>query len=156
MYNIQSFRGLNTVSDPLRLGHAWLRTANNVHVTDTGALVKRDGYQLVSAGAYSSAFSTFDYECSYFVLGNQLVDFNGVVLATLTSTAPMYWAEINNRTYYNNGTDSGIIARDNTVLPWSWETLQPDLDPNHRQPCPRTLAGAVHLRAGRWARDRRR
>ena len=130
MYNIQSFHGLNTVSDPLRLGHAWLRTADNVHVTDTGALVKRDGYQLVSAGAYSSAFSTFDYECSYFVLGNQLVDFSGVVLATLTSTAPMYWAEINNRTYYNNGTDSGIIARDNTVLPWSWETpAAPTLTP---------------------------
>ena len=61
MYNIQSFRGRHRPATPLRLGHAWLRTANNVHVTDTGALGQRDGYQLVSAGAYNNAFSTFDY-----------------------------------------------------------------------------------------------
>lgn len=120
MAAVKSFKGLNNVSDPLRLDLSWLAKADNINVTDTGAVEKRSGYALVQAGAYSSAFSTFDFARSYFVLGTQIVDFNGVALAQLTSSSPMYWAEINDQVYFNNGTDSGVIQPDNTVLPWAW------------------------------------
>lgn len=120
MPTIKYFKGLNNVSDPLRLGLSWLTTADNINVTDTGAIEQRNGYTLSQAGAYRSAYNTSDYARSYFVKGTQLVDFSGNVLTTLTGSAPMHWAEINDQVYYNNGADSGIIQPDNTVTDWRW------------------------------------
>ena len=118
---IKRFKGLNTVSDPLRLGLSWLTKADNVNITDTGAIVKRTGYTLAGTGGYSGAYSTLDFSRAYFVKGGNLVTFPGVTLKALTSDAPMYWAEINDQVFFNNGTDSGVILPDNTVLDWGWE-----------------------------------
>ena len=43
---IKEFRGLNNVTDPLRLGLGWLATADNIDVTDTGSIIRRKGYSL--------------------------------------------------------------------------------------------------------------
>jgi hypothetical protein len=120
MQPIKSFNGLNNVSDPLRLGLGWLTTADNVDVSDAGALSKRHGYMLAQAGSFTSAFSTFDSQRCYLIKNGTLIDFNGVVLKSGINTAPMYWAEINNQVFFNNGVDSGIILQDNTVIDWEW------------------------------------
>lgn len=118
------FRGLNNVTDPMRLGAEWLVQADNVNVTDSGGVTKRRGHARTIAGAITGAHSTFDFERAY------IVDTGGLKALTPTgatvtlrsglSAAPMYWAEINDQVYFNNGVDSGIIHPDNTVLDWRW------------------------------------
>lgn len=117
---IQAFRGLNNVSDPLRLDMSWLVQADNVNISDSGALSKRSGYSVSKTGGYSSAYSTLDYQRCYLVDGSTLKSFDGAVLMTGLAIAPMYWTEVNSQVFFNNGTDSGVILADNTVLPWSW------------------------------------
>ncbi len=120
--DIKQFRGLNNVSDPMRLDMTWLAQADNVNVTDTGGLAKRDGYTPVTAGAHVSIYSTLDFSRMYVSTGTEIRDFTGRVLYSLLSTAPLYWCEINEQVFFNNGADSGIILADGTVLGWSWPT----------------------------------
>lgn len=121
---VTRFRGLNNVSDPLRLGMEWLRTADNLHVTDTGALERREGYSRVLACAPAGrAYATEDHRRAYVADGLQLCAFDGsalLPLAQLTIRAPMSWAEINGQVFFANGVDSGIIYPDRSVLPWAW------------------------------------
>ena len=121
---IDQFLGLNNVSDALRLGLGWLVTANNVNVTDTGSLVRRDGYSRSSAGSFTSAYATRDYSRLYVVDGGVLKSSNGtdhVAIQTLASTARMFWCEINDQVFYNNGTDSGILNRAHSLKTWRWD-----------------------------------
>lgn len=120
MEEVKSFTGLNNVSDPLRLGLGWLTQADNVNISDTGALSKRDGYSLTRAGQYTAAYATVDTQRLYLVDNTTLKTFDGTILKTGLSTAPMYWAEVNDQVYFNNGVDSGIIQPDNSVLEWRW------------------------------------
>lgn len=124
MGKITAFRGLNLVDDPLRLDLDWLVQADNVDITDTGGITKRDGYALSLAGAFTGAFSTKDFARMYVVDGGALKAMTGPTSATTLrtglSSASMYWAEINQQIYYNNGVDSGIIAPDSRLLDWSW------------------------------------
>ena len=122
--NITAFKGLNNVSDPLRLGLGWLVTANNVNVTDTGSLVRRDGYSRASAGNFTGLYATKDYSRLYVVDGGVLKSSNGtthVAIQTLVSTARMYWCEINDQVFFNNGSDSGILSRDHSIRDWAWD-----------------------------------
>lgn len=122
MPQIKRFKGLNNVSDPLRLSLGWLAQADNVNISDTGAISKRKGYALHRAGAFSSAYSTLDFQRSYLATAIGIQNFAGENITTLTSTDPMFWCEVNEQVFFNNGTDSGIIMPDDTVLPWAWPT----------------------------------
>lgn len=121
--NITAFKGLNNVTDPLRLGMEWLAQADNVNITDTGALEKRDGYSLAQPGSFSAAYSTLDFSRAYFVDGGTLRDFAGNALAQVDASRTMYWTEANENVYYNNGTDSGVIAPDHSVSAWRGATV---------------------------------
>jgi len=118
---ITSFLGLNNVTDPLRAGLGWLSTADNVVVTDTGALEKREGYSRVESGSFSAAYSTMDYRRAYLVASGTLRTLSGASVRTGIGSAPMYWAEINDDVYFNNGTDRGIIRPDNSLIDWGWD-----------------------------------
>lgn len=124
MEAITSFRGLVNVTDPLRLDMRSLVVADNINITDTGAIEKRDGYTLSQAGSYKSLYSTSDFQRAYCVESGVLKTISGVSLTTLTSTEPMFWTEVNNYVLFSNGTDAGIITADNTVLPWRWNLFQ--------------------------------
>lgn len=137
---INSFNGLHNTSDPLRLGLGWLVKADNVNITDSGAITKRAGYTLNQAGAFASAFSTFDFSRMYVSVAGAVKNFAGVTLYNLTSTDPLYWCEINNQVFFNNGTDSGIILPDDTVLEWRWPT----------PPAPAVAAVTGNLPAGTY------
>ena len=117
---IASFLGLNNVTDPLRAGFGCLSVADNVVVTDTGAIQKRAGYSRVEAGSFSAAYSTMDFQRAYLVTSGSLRTLGGAVIKTGITPAPMYWAEINDDVYFNNGTDRGIIRPDNSLIDWAW------------------------------------
>jgi hypothetical protein len=121
---VDRFKGLNNVSDPMRLGLGWLATAENINITDTGAMEGRDGYSLAMAGSFTGAYSTLDYARMYLVDGGVLKAMAGPSTAHALrpglASAPMHWAEVNDNVYFNNGTDSGIIWPDNTIQEWRW------------------------------------
>lgn len=122
---ITRFKGLNNVTDPLRQDASWLVQADNVDITDTGGLAKRTGYtRALAATVISGAFATFDYARMYFVDNGALKVMTGPSTANTLqaglSLAAMYFTEINDQVFYTNGTDSGVIMPDNTVLPWIW------------------------------------
>lgn len=114
------FKGLNNTTDPMRLGLEWLVQADNVDVSDEGALSARPGYTSALSAAVTAAYTTIDFERFFYVAGGELKTFEGATLATGLTSAPMYWAEVNQHVYYNNGTDRGIITPGNNVIEWEW------------------------------------
>ena len=118
---VKAFNGINNVTDPIRLGLGWLATADNVNITDTGAIEKREGYTEVSTGAYSGIYSTIDDQRCYLVKEGSLKTFGGVTLKTGLSSAAMHWTELNAQVFFSNGVDSGIINPDNSVIDWRWD-----------------------------------
>jgi len=104
----------------MRLGMSWLTQADNVNITETGALTKREGYKLNRAGAFTSAYTTLDFSRMYLATAMGIQTFTGDGLVVLMSRNPLYWAEVNEQVFYNNGTDRGIILPDNSIIPWGW------------------------------------
>lgn len=108
----------------------WLVRADNLNVTNTGLLEKRNGFTLSKAGSYSSAYGTLDFQHLFLVDGLALKNYEGSTLAALSSTAPMHWAEINGQVFFSNGTNCGIINLDNSLMEWRWEIpSQPRVTP---------------------------
>lgn len=121
---VDRFSGINNVSDPMRLGLEWLATAENVNITDTGSVVVREGYIQAQAGAFTAAYSTIDFERMYVIDGGALKAMagknNSYVLKSGLANTPMYWAEVNQQVYFNNGVDNGVVMPDNSIQPWAW------------------------------------
>ena len=124
MSKIEAFRGLNNVVDPMRLDMTWLARADNIDITDTGAVRVRDGYTKSIDAEITGGYSTVDHQRAYVVQDNDLCALTSptttTALRTGLSTTRMHWAETNNQVFYNNGVDSGIILPDNTLLDWAW------------------------------------
>lgn len=122
--SVSAFRGLNNVTDPLRLGLDWLVQADNVDITDSGAMERRLGYSLAFAGTITGSYATIDGARMYIVDSGTLKAMAGsaaaLTLETGLATTPMHWAEINGQVFYNNGADRGIIRADHSVIPWAW------------------------------------
>lgn len=118
------FKGLNNVTDPLRLSLGWLRKAVNIDITDTGAIERRSGYSPALIGNLSGAFSTDSFDRLYVVDDGALkrvnADMTTVTLRTGLADKPMFWEEVNESVYFTNGVDSGIITPGENVLPWAW------------------------------------
>ena len=123
--SIPRFMGLNTASDPVRLQQGWLTVADNVDVTGAGALVRRQGRELVTSGAFTGIYSTLDRKRMYVVdagaIKSVAPDMTLTTLATGLKALPMHWAEINGRVFFANGRDYGVIEPAGQVLTWSWE-----------------------------------
>lgn len=117
---VRSFQGLNNVGDPMRLGLSALVQADNVNISASGAMSKRAGYAQTLAGSITGAYGSIDFQRMYFVDGGALKTITGKTLRTGLSAAPMYWAEVNEHTYFNNGIDRGVIAPDDTLSDWAW------------------------------------
>ena len=103
---VRSFQGLNNVGDPMRLGLSALVQADNVNISASGAMSKRAGYAQTLAGSITGAYGSIDFQRMYFVDGGALKTITGKTLRTGLSAAPMYWAEVNEHTYFNNGIDA--------------------------------------------------
>lgn len=120
---INIFKGLNNVADPLSLGLQWLTEAENVDVTEDGAVVRREGYAMALPGELHGAWSCDETGRMYMVNGDQLVrvmdDLSQRVLMTGLLPLPMYFTEVNGDVYFSNGPDKGIIRGDE-VREWAW------------------------------------
>lgn len=115
------FRGLNTVSDPLRLGLAWQRTADNVNITNRNAIERCEGFtERVEATSLTGAYATKDLQRLYVVDNGTLLQITPAGSVTLTSglaSATARFEEVNGVVYFTNGTDYGVI-RDGQYAPW--------------------------------------
>lgn len=121
--SVAQFRGLNNVTDPVRLGAEWLREADGVIVTAAGALEQRPGLQPTTTGAeYPFATELGDRLCVAAGGFIQAVSDSGErrPLAPLSSSARVYWSEINGEITYCNGPDAGIVRGDFSVAPVRW------------------------------------
>ena len=118
------FLGLNNVSDPLRLKLGWLQHADNVDITDTGALVRRPGYSYVLPAVLTGAYATTDFSRFYLVDNGTLKrvepDLSLIDIRTGLNAAPMQWAEVNDDVYFTNGVDTGIITEAGEFKEWAW------------------------------------
>lgn len=117
---IERFSGLNNVTDPLKLGLGWLAVANNVNVSDAGAVAKREGYGAPTAGDFTGMYATQDFQRMYLVDAGNLRTYEGALLKTGISPNPMYWAEVNQDVFFNNGVSAGVVKTDGTVQDWRW------------------------------------
>lgn len=124
--HLTQFRGLNNVTDAMRMEAGWLTRADNVNVTETGGVTVRKGFTAALAGAMRSAFTTQDFRRMFIHDGDAikavLPDMTTVPLVTGLSAEPVQWVEMNDLVYYANSTDSGVIAQDGSVRPWRWPT----------------------------------
>ena len=102
----------------------WLVQADNIDVSNTGGLSKRKGYSPYLSGTAFTAHTTQDFQRMYAIDGGTLKAVTGpgaaTPLRTGISSATMYWTEVNDQVFFNNGTDSGVIQPDSSVLPWAW------------------------------------
>lgn len=118
---IRSFRGLNNVTDPLRLGLSWFTRADNVDITESGGVKVRVGRTLALACTPTGLYSTRDFSRLYVIDGGELRQ----VLDDMT-VRPLaqglgreaYWAEINDQVLYVAGGAAGIVTAEGEVLPW--------------------------------------
>ena len=118
---IDLFYGLNNVSDPLTLGLGYMSRADNIDITDAGKIACRAGFDLDTAGPVTGAYGTIDLQRMFYVLAGELVAMDGaLVIASGLASDLMHWAEVNDRVFFANGTDYGMIEPDSTVSPWSW------------------------------------
>ena len=74
----KSFKGLNTVADPVRLDLRWLTQAVNVHTNSTGGIERRMGYECVSRTPTITAFSRSDSKFTYLQRDGAITDIAGV------------------------------------------------------------------------------
>ena len=114
----KSFKGLNTVADPVRLDLRWLTQAVNVHANSTGGIERRMGYECVSRTPTITAFSRSDSKFTYLQRDGAITDLAGVELVKTTSKRPMWWGEINNEVYYSNGPDAGKFVDGYSHATW--------------------------------------
>ena len=123
MAAIRSFRGLNNVTDPVRLGAQWLRRADGVVITNSGALEQRPGLQPAAPGA-QFPFATQQGDRMLVAAGGfvRALHDSGELqpLAPLSSPARVSWSEINCEIAYCNGPDAGIVRADLSVIPLRW------------------------------------
>jgi len=115
---ISASKGLNNVTDPLRLGMEWLTRADNVNISNSGAITKRGGFVQVRAGGFTGCYSTADSSRAYIATESSIQTMGGDAVCSLGSSAPLYWAEVNGHVYFNNGADSGIISPSHEVSAW--------------------------------------
>lgn len=129
--NVTRFLGLNNQTDPLRLKFNWLQKADNINITDTGAIERREGYSLTIPGNISTAYATEDTSRMYMIVAGVLVQ----VTADMTATPLIaglgletaYWCEVNDQVFFSNGEYSGIITAAGDVLDWDWPIV-PEVD----------------------------
>lgn len=122
--SIKSFRGIHNTGSPLRLPLGALTVADNINITDTGAMERRSGYERATTMALSGAFATEDGSRLYVVDGGTLkaihADASETVLVGGLGSGPVQWAQFNAQVLFCTESASGIVNPDHEVLPWAW------------------------------------
>lgn len=130
---VKAWKGLTNTVDPLRRDLSWLTQADNVNITQTGSVVRMQGYaQRTSNYAIAGAYATKDLQRLYVIDAGELREmqdgYGYKVLRTGLSSNRYYFTEVNGVVYYANGTDYGMI--DGQAWRWGIEApVAPILTP---------------------------
>jgi hypothetical protein len=113
------FAGLVNTQSRKDIGLHALYGADNVFISDSKKLTRRDGYSLYRAGNIQTAYGlgNYLYVVDSGVLQHLAAANDARVLVTGLTGTEYGWAEINGDAYYVNGVEAGIV-RGSTPLPW--------------------------------------
>lgn len=129
---LKGFQGLNNKLDPM-VGapgsqgvapRTWqlAQVADNVNFTDSGKIVRRDGYEEFVTGInITSSFTTFDFERFYVVDSGVLTRVNedgSTVQICAGITGEVRWAELNDEVYVSSPNTKVIVFKDDTFAEW--------------------------------------
>ena len=110
-----TFSGLRSDVPPERFNSGDLAVATNVNLDKSGELSRREGYTQSIAGATHSLWSNRRGDTCFFAQGNTLselnADLSSTQLATLKAATPISYVMVNDRTYFSNGVDTGVIEQ---------------------------------------------
>jgi hypothetical protein len=125
---ISSFKGLNNVVDPLRLGITWAAQADNVDINSDQMLSRCRGFTQRSTNfAITGAYATKDQKRLYIIDTGELRQVNADMTYSLLkaglSSAKTWFEEINGVVFYANGVDYGMIEPSGW-RPWGIEEPQ--------------------------------
>ena len=121
----------------------WLRAAQNVDISESGNLLRREGYSLFAAGVAHSLWSSPELNYGLAVIDGwlSLVDSLGAApLLEVTSSRPVSYCAVNGEVYWSNGEELGRIATDATAVHWGLPVPA----------APLVTVGAGTLPAGRY------
>lgn len=108
-----AFTGLRNTISHERLSATELEVGDNVDLDSSGRLARRAGYTSVLAGTYHSLWADDEGAECYFVSGTTLnrlnANYTATAMATLTSTDRVSYSKVNDRVYYSNGVDTGVM-----------------------------------------------
>jgi hypothetical protein len=134
MPKIRRFTGINNVQPSVHARLGDLQTANNVLITDRGAIKRRLGLSLgIDATADDTTHSVWDDGTYlYYVMDSDLkrVSSVGGGVTTIHSSlsapsAQMHYIKLEGITYYSNGTDYGKVQSNGTVTTSIWGSTAP-------------------------------
>ena len=108
----KKFAGIRNTVSPERFGLEDLVSAVNFDIDETGRLKRRNGYSL--AAAASGAHSLYaNGELALYVQSTSLkrlaTDYSATTLRTVTTGKKMSYTTVIGRTYFSNGTDTGVV-----------------------------------------------
>lgn len=129
---VTAFKGLNNVTDPIRLSMDSLVQADNVDLTNNAGLIRCSGFtKRTTNTAISGAYATKDMKRLFVIDSGELrqmnTDLTYTVLLTGLSANQTWFEEINGVVYYANGVDYGVIEGP-SVRPWGIN--EPPIAPN--------------------------
>lgn len=111
---MRDFIGVDNVNTPTKADQGALQTADNVVVTSNGRIRRRDGYATrLKSGSMHSVYG--DNDICLYCSGNDLVRLHSdlssitVLRSDITPDVRMAYLSLNNRIYYSNGIETGVI-----------------------------------------------
>jgi hypothetical protein len=124
-----AFGGVRNDVTPERYSNTDLQVGDNVDIDKSGRVFRRQGYTPKLAGAAHSLWADRAQQQCLFVSGGQLrqmnPDMTATPLAALRDTiSRVSFERVNERTYFSNGTDIGIVENGSVR---SWGMPQPPL-----------------------------
>lgn len=108
----EAFTGIRNDIQPPRFGLTDLAVGRNIDIDESGGISRRAGRTRVYTGATHSLWS--DGTAAFVVDGTNLkqlaADYTGTAIRTgLTPNARMSYVKINDRVYYSNGYETGVV-----------------------------------------------
>jgi hypothetical protein len=116
-------QGKNNVAPETEQPSDSARELLNVDLSNSGGVSLRRGYEKVYDAGSDSVHSLFSSKKhTVFVQGSNLMelntDYTANALIAVDPNSMMSYAEINNRIYFSNGVDTGVVNEDGTMSEW--------------------------------------
>lgn len=123
-----SFSGLRNDVTRERFSAGDLEVADNIDIDVSGRISRRDGFTLQQAGATHSLWADPQQTICLYAQGNVLYSMSTnsekTALVALKSATPISYFKVNDRVYFSNGVDTGVIEQGAVR---SWGVVPPTL-----------------------------